>query len=711
MGFFLCSSTACLVTKEIEYLAGMNNFKSMRYRFVILFALALGIVHAQVNPEDVEIIRDSYGVPHIYGKTDADTAYGLAWAHAEDNFSTIQKAYLAGNGVLSRWNGKKGIGADFVAQFIQSAETVDHLYHTLSDEFVEVIKGYAAGLNSYAKHHPDEVLMPDFFPITPKKMLIYSQLQLFASNQGDKLVEAIFTNRIDQYEKPIQEDVHGSNLIALSSQKTKIDESFLTINTHQPLEGPTSWYEAHLVSEEGTNIIGATFPGAPCILTGANEFLGWTHTVNYPDKADAYQLEMKNKTSYIVDGEEYQLVKKKAKMFIRFLGLQIPFYKTFYLSIYGPALKNKSGVFAIRTPSTTNINALEQWWRMNKARSFSEFYSVLESNALPGYNIGYADRNDTIFYLSNGKIPRRDSNYNWQKTLPGNTKKTLWDSYYTTQELPQVIAPQAGYVYNANHSPFYSTAPDENPNPDDYAKAMNYETYNNNRSTRLFDLLSEKDSLSYADFKRIKYDHTLPNPLNYNFVDFNALYEMKPKDYPDVADLLGDIQDWDRVASADSYGAGAFAVLYYTLGKYYSRLGPSKTFNPLLIYTCLKVAKKHLLKHFGMTRIRLGDFQKLVRGDKELPIFGLPDVVTAMRGNPYKNGQIKIEHGESYIALIRFGKTKTYFESVISYGNSSRPDSPHYTDQMEMYQHFQTKPMSFDREVVLKNAKKLYRPK
>jgi acyl-homoserine lactone acylase PvdQ len=107
VGFFLCSSTACLVIQEIKYLAAMNSFKSMRYRFVILFALALGIVDAQINPEDVEIIRDSYGVPHIYGKTDADTAYGLAWAHAEDNFLTIQKAYLAGNGVLSRWNGKR----------------------------------------------------------------------------------------------------------------------------------------------------------------------------------------------------------------------------------------------------------------------------------------------------------------------------------------------------------------------------------------------------------------------------------------------------------------------------------------------------------------------------------------------------------------------------------------------------------------------------
>ena len=697
--------------KEFGYIALMNNYKVIQNRLFILFAFVLGVLHSQVNPKDIEIIRDNYGVPHIYGKTDVDTAYGLAWAHAEDNFYTIQKAYLAGNGILSRWNGKKGIGADFVAQFIQSAETVDRLYHTLSDEFKAVLSGYAAGLNSYAKYHSDELLIPSFFPVNPKKILIYSQLQLFASNQGDKLVEAIYNNRVDQYENPIQDDVHGSNLIALSSRKTKINESFLTINTHQPLEGPTSWYEAHLVSEEGTNIIGATFPGAPCILTGANEYLGWTHTVNYPDKVDVYQLEMKNKTTYVVDGEEHHLVKKKAKMFVRLLGIRFPIFKTFYQSIYGPTLKNKSGVFSIRTPSTTNINALEQWWRMNKARSFTDFYSYLEWNAIPGYNIGYADKYDTIFYISNGKIPRRDPNYNWQKTLPGNTKKTLWNSYYTTQELPQIIAPQSGYVYNANHSPFYSTDPSENPNPDDYSKAMNYETYNNNRSTRLYNLLSEKDSLSYNDFKQIKYDHTLPTPLNYNFVDFNALYEMNPHDYPDVADLLGEIHDWDRVASADSFGAGAFAVLYYTLGKYYPRLGPSKTFNSLLIYTCLKDAKKHMLKHFGTTRIQLGEFQKLVRGNKELPIFGLPDVVTAMRGSQYKNGKIKIEHGESYIALIRFGKTKTTYESVISFGSSSHPESPHFDDQMEMFQNFQLKNIPFDRNEVLKYTNKIYHPK
>ena len=686
------------------------NHKALLNRLTLLLILFFEVLQAQINPENVEIIRDSYGVPHIYGKTDADTAYGLAWAHAEDDFVTIQKAYLAGNGMLSRWNGKQGIGADFIAQFIQSEETVELFYHTLSDEFIAVLQGYTEGLNSYAKHNPDEVLLSSLFPITPKKLLIYSQLQLFLSNEGDRFVEAIISDRVVPYKKPIEEDVRGSNLIALSSRKTGTNESFLAINTHQPLEGPTSWYEAHLVSEEGTNIIGATFPGAPCILTGANEYLGWTHTVNYPDKADVFQLEMKNRTTYIVDGEAHQLVKKKAKMYVRFFGMRIPVSKVFYESIYGPTLRNKAGVFAVRTPSTTNINALEQWWRMNKARSFSEFYSYLEWNAIPGYNIGYADRNDTIFYISNGKIPKRDSSYNWRKVVPGNTKKTLWNSYYTTQELPQVIAPKSGYVYNANHSPFFSTSPDENPNPDTFPKAMNFENYNNNRSTRLFNLLSEKDTLTYEDFKRVKYDHSLPTPLNYNFVDFNAIFEMNPDNYPDVADILIDIQNWDRVASADSYGAGAFAVLYYSLGKYYSKLGPSKVFNKLLIYTCLKDAKKHLLKHFRTTSIRLGDFQKLVRGDKELPIFGLPDVVTAMRGSAQKNGTIKINHGESYIALIRFGKNKTNVASIICYGSSNHPDSPHYSDQMEMYRRFDTKPMHFDRENVIKDARRIYHP-
>ena len=667
----------------------------------------------QIDPQDVEIIRDGFGVPHIYGKTDADTAYGLAWAHAEDDFETIQKAYLAGNGLLSKNSGRKGAAADFLSQLIETQKTVERDYNMLTKAFIKVLEGYAQGLNAFAKHHPKEVLVEGLFPITPKKILAYSQLQLFISNQADELVGAIVENRLPLYKPAIENDTRGSNLIALSGVKTGGRATFLAINTHQPLEGPTSWYEAHLVSEEGTNIIGATFPGAPCILTGANPYLGWTHTVNYPDKADVYALEMhpEKKDVYMVDGQEFELEKKKAKLYLKILGFEIPIAKKFYTSIYGPTLKNKTGVFSVRTPSTSNIDALEQWWMMNKATSFTEFYNTLKKNAIPGYNIGYADRNDTIFYISNGKIPKRDTEYNWRGVLPGNKKKTLWNSYYKTEELPQVVAPQAGFVYNANHSPFRSTALEENPKPDDFAAPMGYETYDNNRSTRLFDLLTAQDTLNYEQFKAIKYDRKLPTPLQYNFMDVNALFEMNPEDYPDVKEVLVRIQLWDRVANADSYGAGAYAILYYHLRNYYYKLGPSKIFNPVLLHTVLKKTKAYMMKHFKTTNVRLGDFQKLVRGERALPIFGLPDVITAMRGVNYKNGRIRISHGESYIGMVRFAPEKTYFESVISYGNSDRPNSPHFDAQMDMYQNFETKPMYFDRASVLATAKKIYHPR
>jgi len=685
----------------------------MKKSIYFLFILSISFKsYSQINPDNIEIIRDDFGVPHIYADTDSEVAYGYAWAQAEDHFKLIQEAYLAGNGMLGKRIGLKGAGADFLTQFIQSERTVNDLYHTLDAKFISLLEAFSEGLNAFAIKHPNEVLEKKLFPITPKKLLRYTQLQLFISNGADRLVTGIVNDNLS-WPFEINQDTKGSNLIAVNRSRTHSNQTFLTINTHQPLEGATSWYEAHLVSKEGTNIIGASFPGSPCILTGANEFLGWTHTVNYPDKADVFALEMhpKKKNIYLVDGVPHKLEKFKARLTFRFLGINIPISKKFYRSIYGPTLKNKTGVYSVRTPSTTNINALEQWWRMNKATNFTEFYKALEMKALPGYNIGYADRNDTIFYISNGKIPIRAKGYNWTDVVPGNTKETLWNTYYDISALPQVVNPKSGFVYNANHSPFKSSGKADNPISVNFAKAMNYETYDNNRSIRLLALLEEEEHIDYERFKRIKYDHQLPTPLQYNYMDLNPLFEMKVEDYPSVSVLLSDIKNWDRVANASSYGAGAYALLYYQLGPFFRNLGEDRIFTHEVLFEALKITKAYMKTHFDSERMQLGDFQKLVRGTKELPVFGLPDVVTAMRGSPYKNGRIKITHGESYIGMVRFTPTKTYYESVISFGNSRRPESPHYTDQMDLFANFKTKKMSFDRADVLKTANRVYLPK
>ena len=682
-------------------------------RAIIFILISCSIFSQRVDVNNIEIIRDNYGIPHIYSNTDKELAYGLAWAHSEDDFKPIQEAYLAGNALLSKHIGLRGAPVDFLTQLIQSEEVIDSLFDTIDKKFIEVAEGYAQGINRYAELNPEKVLVKKLFPITPKKMLKYSFLQLFISSEGDRAIRAIFENDFESLNFQRRNEL-GSNLFSFSTKKTNNGETYMAVNTHQPLDGPTSWYEVHLESKEGTSIIGATFAGAPCILTGSNKNLAWTHTVNRPDKTDIFQLEMvkNSKRKYYFDNKVLKLKKYRGKAFINILGIPIRVSKKYYSSVYGPTLKNKTGFFSVRTGSLFKVRALEQWWKMNKATSFDEFYSILEMNEIPGYNIGYADKDDNIFYISNGLIPIRNDKFKWTGVLPGNTSETLWTDYYKTHELPQVINPESGYIYNANHSPFKSTSIDENPNPNDFASNMGFETFDNNRSTRIFELVESYKSIDYEDFKKIKYDNKFPIPFNYNFMDVNKIMEMKPDDYPEIADLIKQIQNWDRSTDAASTGAGAYAMFYYTLAdKYFYKSYYDRNFSKSLIADCLVEVKKRMKKYFNSTIIKLGDFQKLVRGDKEIPIFGMPDIITAMNASKYKDGKVQVTHGESYIQLVKFSSKGTEIESIISYGSSDNEESPHYDDQMEKYSKFQTKKMSFDRDWVLNNSKRIYNPR
>ena len=680
---------------------------------LVITTLCFYNVFSQINPDKIDIVRDEFGVPHIFAKTDAEVAYGLAWAHAEDDFETIQIGYLAGNNLLSKHLGNVGLGADFISQFIGSEDLFESKYDSdISSEYKNIVKAYALGLNSYAREHPDEVFVEDLFPVNEKKMMRYAQLQLFISSNGDKWVSNIIDNKLS-YNFSKEEQYKGSNTFAFNSTKTKDGSTYLAINTHQPLDGPVSWYEAHLCSEEGTNILGALFAGTPNILIGTNENLAWAHTVNQPDKTDVFALEMHpdKKLQYRVDGTYLKLEEKKAKLRFKLLGIPLSIKKKFYKSIYGPTLKNKSGFYSVRTPALFEIRALEQWWRMNKAKNFTEFYKVLKMKALPGYNIGYADKNDTIFYISNGLIPKRAKNYDWGSVVPGNTRKTLWTESYEIEELPQVIQPKSGYFYNANHTPFKSSAEEDNPDPTNFDSNMGFEKYDNNRSTRLKQLIDEYEKLDYDDFKRIKYDRQYPRPYTFNWMDIHYLELLDSKKYPDIEMLIERLQAWDRKANKNSLGAGTFAVLYDQLRPFYSKIPEPKIFPASYIIQALRNTKKYLLKYFNTTEVKLGDYQKLVRGSKELPIFGLPDVITAMSSRPYKDGKVKVVSGESYIELIRFTDMGPEIESVISYGSSDHPDSKHYDDQMEMYANFKTKKMTLNKDIVYKNAKRIYNPK
>jgi acyl-homoserine-lactone acylase len=457
--------------------------------------------------------------------------------------------------------------------------------------------------------------------------------------------------------------------------------------------------------------LGALFPGAPSILHGCNENLGWAHTVNYPDKLDVYQLELnpQNKLQYKFDGQWEQLKTARIKLRVKIAGLKIGVKKNIWESKYGPTLVTDKGAFAIRTGALMEIRALEQWYRMNKAKNFSEFKKALSMLAIPGYNIVYADRYDTIFHISNGKIPIRNQSYEWKNTLPGNTSKTLWREFHSFEDLPQVLNPSSGYVFNSNHSPFNSTSSVDNLQPKAYDQTMGFETNDNNRSLRFMELIKQYPTLSYEHFKQIKYDLQLPEKLAYE-TNSDSLFLLSPTDHPAIADVIQTLISWDHKADINSAGTVLFSIIYYQVVKEQQQGASYRYLSKRKSLELIQFAREYLLANFRRANVILGEYQKLVRGKKEVALPGIPDVISAMRSGSFENGKVKGEQGESYIELVRFTPQGPEIESVNCYGASNRPDSPHYADQMNLFVQQKTKPMTLSKEKIYKDAERIYHP-
>ena len=679
----------------------------MRKIFVILVLAGLQST-AQINPANITIARDSFGVPHVFAPTDPEVAYGIAWAHAEDDFETLQLVVLSGKEKLGTGLGRKGAEGDYVIKLLRIRKTVEEQWNTLSPDFVALIKGYVAGLNAYAKKHPEKVKYKKAFPFTEKDYMtaVVFSISLFCG--VDDALPQILGGKIATIPGF---NPQGSNAFAMNSTKTTTGESFLAINAHQPNTGPVAFYEAHLQSEQGWNMLGGLFPGGCLIFHGTNENLGWAHTVNYQDKLDIYQLEINpaNKNQYKFDGQWVNLEVNKAKLKVK--GIPITIGKKIYWSKYGATVKTTKGVFSLRVPATMDIKALEQWYRMNKAKNFTEFYKALSMTSLPMFNIMYADRYDTIFYVSNGKMPRRnpDPKYNWKSTVPGNTSATLWTEFKTLKELPQYINPPSGYLFNTNHSPFLATEKEYNLDKNKFDKADGWEAYHNNRSQRVTEIING-DKVDYSTFKRIKFDQQLPKELKYTY-SIDSMLNLQAADFPQLKEIITTFQLWDRKSVASSKGAAVFLLTYYFLADRLKGV-PSRKITQAEAVETYQYVYDYMLKYFGKTDLTLGDIQKLVRGEEERPAWGFPDVLAPSFSEPYKNGMRKVTGGDAYICFVRYPKDGglPLIESVNTFGASMDPASPHFKDQWGMFQAQQTKPMTLDKQEVMKKAKAVYHP-
>ncbi|MBY0478663.1 MAG: penicillin acylase family protein [Chitinophagaceae bacterium] len=682
--------------------------KIMIHLFLLTFLLSFNAsAQSTIDPAKIEIVRDSFGVPHIFAKTDAEVAYGLAWAHAEDDFKSLQDIILPAKGLMGRVQGKAGAAGDYAFALFRCKEITEEKWNTLSPAFLQLIDGYVQGINAYAKAHPNEVLHKKIFPITTKEYISSSVLALTVFNGADKALMGIFNNAI---ETDPELNKKGSNAIAVHPTKTNTGEAFLLINAHQPNTGSQAFYEAHINSEEGLNVHGGLLAGGPCILHGVNENLGWAHTVNYVDRVDVFQLEMNpaNEKQYKFDGEWIELEEKTITLRIK--GIPVGVKRKVYWSKYGATMKNKQGYFSIRLGANMDIRALEQWYAMDKAKNFTEFYAAIKDQRLSMFNITYADKYDTIFYVNNGLVPVRNPSpkYNWKSTVAGNTSQTLWTGFRKFSELPQYVNPKSGYLFNTNHSPFFATAAADNLNANQFPAADGWETWHNNRSMRVVEQMPTA-KLDYTSFKQIKFDKQLPATLRYPH-NIDTMFLLNETDYPQFATVIKHLKAWDKKGTADSKGAAVFLLSYLHLSKKLSMQAPRSITKNEAVET-YAYAHDYMIKHFNTTDLTLGDLQKLVRGNKEWPLWGFPDLLSPQWTAPYKDGKLKSVGGDGLIMFIRFQKnTLPQIETVNMYGASAKPGNKHFDDQVEMYLQQKTKKMTLNKEEVYKNAERVYHP-
>lgn len=687
-----------------------------------LMTLATGAQPVHIDASKIDIVRDSFGVPHIFAKTDAEVAYGLAWATCEDDFATLQWGLLAGKAMLGRHLGKEGAVIDYANQLLRISETVEEKYESdFSGDFKRVMEAYAQGVNRYAALHPDEVLVKKAFPITPRDMVRgYCFAMALMCDIGGTLRKTLSGEILDADQRFTG---FGSNAFAFNSNITTDGNTYLAINSHQPIEGPLSWYEAHLCSEEGWNIVGGLFHGSVSVLHGTNEYLGWAHTVNEFDPVDIFELQMHatDKNKYMFDGEWLDLEEKKIKLTVKLfkhLPLKLTVKKKVWWSKYGATLKTNHGVFSVRLPAMMVITAAEEWYRMNKARNFTEFCRALDMQGMARMTVVYADRYDTIYALSNGLIPQRNPNFNWTRVVPGNTSATLWTEFHPRNALPQVLNPDCGYVFNTNNSPFEATCDYSDVLPENYDPTMGYNLLKTNRSERFQELMREYENkgIGWDDFLRIKYDAQMPDSLVFtNGIDLNEIKKLDPKKYPDIADAIANIRKWNHRATVDNTDIAIYYYSFYHILedalKRFTTYDVDAVAREEMFVRNIRKAKAELLRKFGTIDVPLGKFQFLVRGNKEYPVGGCPDAIKAAFCKPYKDGLWKLWVGESYIQLVKFTKDGPEIESVSPFGASNKLESPHATDQMELFVAEKRKKMSLDKATVYRQAERIYHPK
>ena len=691
---------------------------------IVVTAIGLGIWEPLIASEqsglakrdyDVEIVRDGFGVPHINGKTDADAAYGLAYAHSEDDFGVLQEVVAMTRGRAGAMLGSDGAPVDYVEQLLDVRATVARDYASIPGDVRAVMDAYAAGLNHYAEKHPNEVRLSKLFPVTGRDVAAGFVLRSPFFFGLDNVIKKLNDNEIPVNEPVAQltpagrdPSINGSNAFAIAPKRMADGQTWLISNSHQPYEGSVAWYEAVVHSGEGMDMAGALFPGSPFVLLGHNRHLGWTNTVNQPDLIDVYKLVTNaDNTQYRMDGKWKPLEQKRIWLAVKFGPLALPVPKTVYRSEHGPVIINKKGAFAIRYAGMDSVTLLEQYFRIQKAEGYDQWIAAMSKRGIPATNFIYADKTGKIGYFYNAVFPNRKPGFDYTKILPGDVSASLTEGVLPWSATPMIVDPASGFITNANNTPFMAAGKGSELDTANFSPLLGIEARTTNRIVRALELLEADTSLTPEELLAIKFDTGYSrNSFAGKWIAKLLAADLKAE--PDLHAAQDLLNQWDF--NSDGKGRAD------TLGEAMMHMANSDAYHgrPLPDAKAkLREVVDALTKGFGRIDPPLGDVQRLIRGNVNLPANGGTDTLRAATiWDPQDNGQMRVRHGDSFIMLTSWNKAgKPTSQSIQPYGSATnRPSSPHYTDQMQLFLDRKFKPVHFVWADAVKNAKRRYRP-
>ncbi len=652
-----------------------------------LLALFLTIRNPAVGSERTEILWDTWGVPHIYGKDSQGLFRAFGWAQMQSHGDLILRLYGQARGRAAQYWGEKYLESDKYVRTMGIPGRASEWYQAQNPTMRGYLDAFAAGMNAYAKENPKQISdeVKQVLPVDGVDVLAHVQRVIHFTFMVDPESVASLSPGKSKA---------GSNGWAIAPSHSASGKAMLLANPHLPWSDLFLLYEAQLTAPE-IDAYGVAFVGMPVLAIAFNNNLGWTCTVNTHDGWDAYALTLTN-GGYVFDGgvrsfetETQTLKVKQANGTLREEQLVVQ------RSIHGPVVAQKDGkAIALRVVGLDQPNMMEQIWDMAKASQLSEFEAALERLQLPMFNILYSDRNGHILYLFNAQVPvhsKGDWKY-WQGVVPGDTSATLWTKTHPYQDLPRIVDPASGWLQNANDPPWTTTFP----------QALNPEDYPSYMAPRFMHFRAQRSAKMLMEDKQISFEKMIADK-------FSSRMELADRILDDLipaARRLGGelgkqsadvLEAWNRKTDADSRGAVLFAAWarsmpasnwFATPWNENSPLTtPDGLANPADAVKVLEAAATTVKLLYGALDVPWGEVARLRYGNVNLPASGGPGLFGIFRVldlAPAAGGHFQPIAGDSYIAALEFSNP-VRAKVLTTYGNATQPGSPHVGDQLSLY--------------------------